>query len=65
MHIWHHAKDLPKDYKYGVNYGLSLSIWDYLFKTAYVPNSGKDVELGFEGDEKFPKKFRLNFLSTS
>ncbi|PTB90563.1 hypothetical protein C9994_17185, partial [Marivirga lumbricoides] len=26
MHIWHHAKHLPV--KHGVNYGISLSIWD-------------------------------------
>ncbi len=57
MHIWHHVKDLPKDYKYGVNYGITFSFWDYLFKTAYVPKSGKNIELGFDGDEKFPKSF--------
>jgi sterol desaturase/sphingolipid hydroxylase (fatty acid hydroxylase superfamily) len=57
MHIWHHAKELPKDRKYGVNFALTLSIWDYLFKTNYIPHSGRDIELGFEGDEKFPKNF--------
>lgn len=55
MHIWHHAKDLPN--RYGVNFGLSLSVWDYLFKTAYIPKSGKDIELGFKGDEYFPEDF--------
>lgn len=57
MHIWHHAKQLPDHVKYGVNYGLTLSLWDYLFKTNYIPNNGKDIELGFEGDEQFPKDF--------
>jgi sterol desaturase/sphingolipid hydroxylase (fatty acid hydroxylase superfamily) len=57
MHIWHHAKTLPKHVSYGVNYGLTLSIWDYLFKTNYIPHSGKDIELGFSGDETFPKDF--------
>ncbi|OYX26151.1 MAG: sterol desaturase [Flavobacteriales bacterium 32-35-8] len=57
MHIWHHAKALPKHAKYGVNYGLTLSIWDYLFKTSHVPHDGRDIELGFEGDEDFPKDF--------
>jgi len=57
MHIWHHAKDLPKHVSYGVNYGLTLSIWDYLFKTNYIPHNGRDIELGFEGDETFPKGF--------
>ena len=57
MHIWHHAKALPEHESYGVNYGLTLSIWDYLFKTSYVPHSGRDIELGFKGDEHFPKDF--------
>ncbi len=52
MHIWHHSRKLPT--KYGVNFGMSLSIWDYLFRTNYVPSDGRDIELGFEGDEKFP-----------
>ena len=55
MHIWHHAKELPT--KYGVNFGLSLSIWDYLFGTNYIPHNGRDIELGFEHDEQFPKSF--------
>ena len=57
MHIWHHAKALPPKHKYGMNFGLSLSIWDYLFGTAYVPKSGKDLEIGFDGDERFPHDF--------
>lgn len=57
MHIWHHAKDLPEDRKNGVNFGLTLSIWDYLFKTNYIPSNGRDIELGFENDEDFPKGF--------
>jgi sterol desaturase/sphingolipid hydroxylase (fatty acid hydroxylase superfamily) len=57
MHIWHHAKTLPAEHRYGVNYGITLSLWDYLFKTAYVPKDGKDIELGFEADEQFPQDF--------
>ncbi|WP_128757099.1 sterol desaturase family protein [Leeuwenhoekiella aequorea] len=57
MHIWHHAKQLPPQHKYGMNFGLTLSIWDYLFGTAYVPESGKNLEIGFNGDEKFPNDF--------
>jgi sterol desaturase/sphingolipid hydroxylase (fatty acid hydroxylase superfamily) len=57
MHIWHHAKNLPKEVKYGVNYGISLSFWDYLFKTDYIPYDGRDIELGFDGDENFPTDF--------
>ncbi|CAL2058369.1 sterol desaturase family protein [Tenacibaculum sp. 190524A05c] len=57
MHIWHHAKELPEDRKDGVNFGITLSLWDYLFKTNYIPHSGRDIEIGFEGDEKFPQDF--------
>lgn len=57
MHIWHHAKALPENRGYGVNFGLTLSVWDYLFKTNYIPKSGRDIELGFPGDEEFPKDF--------
>ncbi|MCB0698409.1 MAG: sterol desaturase family protein [Chitinophagales bacterium] len=57
MHIWHHAKHLPKGKRYGVNFGISLSLWDYLFRTAYIPQSGRDIELGFDGDEGYPEDF--------
>lgn len=56
MHLWHHAHHLPEG-TYGVNYGLSLSLWDYLFKTAYIPNQNAHEQLGFDGMEKFPKTF--------
>ena len=45
------AKVLPKHVKYGVNYGLTLSVWDYLFGTNHIPEDGRDIELGFDGDE--------------
>ena len=55
MHIWHHGKSLPN--QYGVNFGISLSVWDYLFKTNYIPADGRDIELGFTDDENFPNSF--------
>lgn len=56
MHIWHHSKELPKG-SYGVNYGISLSIWDYLFGTVWMPRDGRDIELGFPEVEKYPHGF--------
>jgi len=56
MHLYHHASVLP-DGKKGVNYGISLSIWDYIFKTNYIPEESGTVEIGFAGDEEFPKGF--------
>jgi sterol desaturase/sphingolipid hydroxylase (fatty acid hydroxylase superfamily) len=55
MHIWHHSKKIPN--KYGVNFGISLSLWDYLFGTNYIPTDGKNIELGFENDHQFPEDF--------
>lgn len=57
MHIWHHSKSLPRDKRYGVNFGISLSLWDYLFRTHYIPSSGRDIRLGFPGVERFPQTF--------
>ncbi|MEQ8625553.1 MAG: sterol desaturase family protein [Vicingaceae bacterium] len=56
MHLYHHANQLPKD-KYGVNFGISLSLWDYLFKTNYIPDDQGTIVLGFDGDEDFPQDF--------
>lgn len=57
MHLWHHAMNLPKGQRVGVNFGISLSLWDYLFKTNYIPHDGGDIELGFEDIEQFPTTF--------
>ncbi|MBI1288768.1 MAG: sterol desaturase [Flavobacteriales bacterium] len=55
MHLYHHAKDLPKDRPYGMNYGISLSLWDYIFGTKYIPQSEDgSYALGFPGIEKYP-----------
>jgi sterol desaturase/sphingolipid hydroxylase (fatty acid hydroxylase superfamily) len=55
MHIWHHMKRFPRPH--GINFGLSLSLWDYLFGSAYVPGDGRDIELGFERVESYPRGF--------
>ncbi|MGB0914670.1 MAG: sterol desaturase family protein [Crocinitomicaceae bacterium] len=57
MHIWHHAKDLPESHPHGMNFGISLSLWDYIFKTNYIPSSGRDIPLGFEKIEEYPSNF--------
>jgi sterol desaturase/sphingolipid hydroxylase (fatty acid hydroxylase superfamily) len=57
MHIWHHAKYLPIERKKGVNFGITLSIWDYIFQTHYIPHNGRDIEIGFKGEEDFPQSF--------
>ena len=62
MHIWHHAKELPENKQYGANFGISLSVWDYIFNTHHLPYDGRDIELGFEGDEEFPKDFAKQII---
>ena len=58
MHLYHHAKVLPNDRAKGVNFGISLSVWDYIFKTNYIPQDKEgDYDLGFEGIENYPKGF--------
>ncbi|MGB0933732.1 MAG: sterol desaturase family protein [Lishizhenia sp.] len=57
MHIWHHSKELPESHKKGMNFGISLSVWDYIFRTNYVPYDGATIELGFENDDDYPKHF--------
>ncbi|MEX0967057.1 MAG: sterol desaturase family protein [Bacteroidia bacterium] len=57
MHIWHHSRKIPEGHRYGVNYGISLSIWDYIFRTAAIPHDGRDIQLGFDGDEEYPADF--------
>jgi sterol desaturase/sphingolipid hydroxylase (fatty acid hydroxylase superfamily) len=57
MHIWHHAKEMPADKPYGINFGLTLAVWDYIFGTARIPHDGKDIELGFDRVEEFPEDF--------
>lgn len=56
MHLYHHVYDLPKG-RFGINFGISLSIWDYIFGHNYIPEDSGTIELGFPGDDEFPKGF--------
>ena len=56
MHLYHHAYELPKN-GFGVNFGISLSAWDYLFQLDYIPESGGNVKIGFPGDDQVPSRF--------
>jgi sterol desaturase/sphingolipid hydroxylase (fatty acid hydroxylase superfamily) len=41
--------------KGGQNFGITLSVWDWLFGTAYMPEEGQPERLGFKGMENFPR----------
>jgi sterol desaturase/sphingolipid hydroxylase (fatty acid hydroxylase superfamily) len=56
MHIWHHARDLPAG-STGINFGITLSVWDYIFGTASIPYDGRDIPLGFEEVDNYPHGF--------
>jgi sterol desaturase/sphingolipid hydroxylase (fatty acid hydroxylase superfamily) len=51
MHIWHHSH--PASGPANRNFALTLSVWDWLFGTAYLPNHDP-ARLGFEGIERYP-----------
>ena len=57
MHLWHHVYDLPKGFKHGINYGISLSLWDYIFGTASIPKDDAHIKLGYPGVEHMPQSF--------
>ncbi len=57
MHLYHHIKELPEGRNRGINFGISLSIWDYIFGTDHVPEDSGTIELGFPDEESFPKGF--------
>ena len=57
MHIWHHEKYPSGGHKFGVNFGISLSLWDYLFGISYLPRDGRDIEIGVEDQMNFPSRF--------
>ena len=57
MHLWHHAKDLPDSHPHGFNYGISLSVWDFLFRTDYWPSDNENLPVGLPDEEKFPEDF--------
>jgi len=63
MHIWHHDVKMHK--QSGQNFGIVFSLWDWIFRTAYMPD-GQPEKLGYYGDEKLSdnllKRFFLPFL---
>jgi sterol desaturase/sphingolipid hydroxylase (fatty acid hydroxylase superfamily) len=61
FHIWHHMKEFPQGTR-GVNFAISLSIWDYLFGTAQLPRDGRDIVLGFPGVDRYPTGFGGHLL---
>lgn len=67
MHVWHHDHDLPAGRHLGVNFAICLSVWDWIFGTAYWPSREQSPEqqphrVGFRGEEQFPRGFFGRFF---
>lgn len=58
MHVWHHAH--PEEAPL-CNLGITLSVWDWLFRTAFLP-AHDPRRLGFEGIEQFPRTIGAQVL---
>ena len=52
MHLWHH--DASDEGGVAKNFGIVLSLWDFLFGTAYWPRERPPRRIGYPGDEEMP-----------
>jgi sterol desaturase/sphingolipid hydroxylase (fatty acid hydroxylase superfamily) len=52
MHLWHH--DASDEGGPAKNFGIVLSLWDWLFGTAYWPRQRAPARLGYPGDGEMP-----------
>ncbi len=57
MHRWHHARELTSPSR---NFATKLAIWDFLFGTAYLPETKPD-RYGI-ADDKYPKGGALAYV---
>ena len=53
MHLWHH--DASDEGGVAKNFGIVLSLWDFLFRTAYWPRDRSPERLGYPGDQEMPR----------
>jgi sterol desaturase/sphingolipid hydroxylase (fatty acid hydroxylase superfamily) len=52
MHLWHH--DASEEGGVAKNFGIVLSLWDFLFRTAFWPRDRSPRVLGYPGIEEMP-----------
>ncbi len=55
MHLWHH--DQSGEGGVAKNFGIMLSVWDFLFGTAYWPRQRSPQQLGYPGMQEMPESF--------
>lgn len=52
MHMWHH--DASDEGGTAKNFGIVLSVWDWLFRTAYWPRDRAPTRIGYPDDDEMP-----------
>lgn len=55
MHIWHH--DASDEGGVSKNYGIVLSLWDWIFRTVHWPENREPERLGYPDDDEMPQTF--------
>lgn len=60
MHLWHH--DASDEGGVAKNYGIVLSLWDWLFRTAYWPRDRTPERIGYPGDHELPKSLPVQLV---
>lgn len=61
MHVWHHDVELHG--RGGQNFGIVLSLWDWIFGTVYWPESKIHPDsLGFKNMEVYPRSLFGRFF---
>ena len=55
MHLWHH--DQSSEGGTAKNFGIVLSVWDHIFRTAYWPRERSPEQLGYPGMAEMPPSF--------
>lgn len=58
LHRWHHSSEMEESNR---NFGNNLSIWDWMFRTRYLPG-GRPEEVGL-GDVHLPENFFAHLAS--
>lgn len=60
LHWWHHSVEAKGQL---ANYGSILSIWDWLFGTAYYEKGVWPEQIGVEGMDNFPETYHEMFAT--
>jgi sterol desaturase/sphingolipid hydroxylase (fatty acid hydroxylase superfamily) len=55
MHLWHH--DESSEGGVAKNFGIVLSVWDFVFGTAFWPRERAPEQLGYPGMSEMPQSF--------